>query len=116
MLDDLELLRTNEPLSYLLAHYVRLAEPNREAWHPRLMTFDGVEGPELSRLHGLLIAMDLIELSVGDIAARYRATTGGLRAAGSEMAGDEASAAKEAARRKPTRRPRRTKKAGADAA
>jgi hypothetical protein len=112
MLDDLERLRTIEPLRLLLAHYSRLEEPNREIWHPRLMALDGVEPPELSKLHGLLIAMDFIELSVGDVACKYRVTVAGLRAlpqvVDSEHVGDEVLAVSEKVT-KPFRRKREKK-------
>ena len=65
MLDDLERLRTSEPLRQLLAHYSLLAEPNCDMWQDRLMLLDGVESRELSKLHGLLIAMDWVELKCG---------------------------------------------------
>jgi hypothetical protein len=79
MFDDLERLKASESLLRLLTHYAKLAEPNREAWQPRLMALDGVEAGELSKLHGLLIAMDCIEMKVGEVAAGYRVTAAGLR-------------------------------------
>ena len=88
MLDDLERLRTSEPLRQLLMHYSRLAEPSREVWQDRLMSLDGVEARELTKLHGLLMAMDWIELKCGHFSAGtnspapgcYRVTNAGLRA------------------------------------
>jgi hypothetical protein len=88
MFDDLERLRTSEPLRQLLAHYGKLAEPDRSVWQDRLMSLDGVEARELAKLHGLLIAMDWIELKCGQITvlipgavpACYRVTGAGLRA------------------------------------
>jgi hypothetical protein len=88
MLDDLERLRTSEPMRQLLTHHCRLADPNRDAWQDRLMSLDGVDARELMKLHGLLIAMDWIELKVGHLSAGtnspvpacYRVTNAGLRA------------------------------------
>jgi hypothetical protein len=88
MFDDLERLRTSEPLRQLLAHYGQLAEPNRDVWQDRLMAMDGIEARELSKLHGLLIAMDWVELKSGHITVLipgavpgcYRVTGAGLRA------------------------------------
>jgi hypothetical protein len=88
MFDDLERLRTSEPLRQLLAHYGQLAEPDRSVWQDRLMALDGVEPRDLAKLHGLLIAMDWVELKCGQITvlvpgavpACYRVTSAGLRA------------------------------------
>ncbi len=88
MFDDLERLRTSEPLRQLLAYYGQLAEPNRDVWQDRLMAMDGIEARELSKLHGLLIAMDWVELKSGQITVLipgavpgcYRVTGAGLRA------------------------------------
>ena len=88
MLDDLERLRTSEPLLQLLTHYCRLADPNRESWQDRLMSLEAVDARELTKLHGLLLAMEWIELKVGHfspgsnhpVPACYRVTNAGLRA------------------------------------
>jgi hypothetical protein len=88
MFDDLERLRTSEPLRRLLAHYGQLAEPERSVWQDRPMAMDGGEARELAKLHGLLIAMDWVELKSGQITvlipgavpACYRVTGAGLRA------------------------------------
>jgi hypothetical protein len=88
MFDDLVRLRTSEPLRQLLAHYGQLAEPNRDVWQDRLMAMDGIEARELSKLHGLLIAMDWVELKSGQLTVLipgavpgcYRVTGAGLRA------------------------------------
>ena len=88
MLDDLDRLRTSEPLLQLLTHYGQLAEPQRDVWHDRLMSMEGVEPRELTKLHGLLIAMDWVELKCGQmvkfvpgaVPACYRVTGSGLRA------------------------------------
>jgi hypothetical protein len=115
MLDDLERLRTTEPLRLLLAHYARLAEPTREIWHPRPMALDGVEAPELSKLHGLLIAMDCIELKVGEMAASYRVTPAGLRmlqqVEGSKHMGEPPPTVAKPAKQTPFRRKRENKPA-----
>ena len=87
MLDDLERLRTSEPLLQLLTHYCRLADPNRESWQDRLMSLEAVDARELTKLHGLLLAMEWIELKVGHfspgsnhpVPACYRVTNAGLR-------------------------------------
>ena len=88
MLDDLDRLRTSEPLLQLLTHYGQLAEPQCDVWHDRLMSLEGVEPRELTKLHGLLIAMDWVELKCGQmvklvpgvVPACYRVTGSGLRA------------------------------------
>ena len=84
MFDDLERQRASEPLRQLLAHYTRLAEPNRDAWQDRLMSLDGIGAPALTKLHGLLIAMDWVELQTGHgnatFSTCYRVTGAGLRA------------------------------------
>jgi hypothetical protein len=85
MLDEIAHLRTNPPLLQLLTHYARGAEPNRDAWHNRLMSIDGVERSEITQLHGELLAYDWIELNGGQSdhllpGACYRITMDGLRA------------------------------------
>jgi hypothetical protein len=88
MLNDLERLRTNPRLRQLLAHYADLAQAGREIWQDRLMTVDGVDVAEISRLHGQLIAFDWIEQNTGQfsvlrqgaVTGCYRVTPAGLRA------------------------------------
>jgi hypothetical protein len=88
MFEELEQLRADAHLFGLLSHYAELGVPDREAWQDRLMALAGVEGKELSRLHGELIAYGWVEqntgatpvLKPGVVAACYRITTAGQRA------------------------------------
>jgi hypothetical protein len=71
-------------LSQLLAHYARLAEPDRQLWHDRLMALEGVEPQEITKLHGDLLALGWLEWTSshtgGKPSACYRLTPEGLRA------------------------------------
>ena len=88
MYDELDRLRTKSNLLLLLTYYADLAEPSRENWQDRLMAMDGVESPEMSKLHGELIAFSWIEQNTGNTTAHrlgavpgcYRVTLAGLRA------------------------------------
>jgi hypothetical protein len=88
MFDDEERLRRDKHLAMLLAHYAAAGAADRETWQDRLMALDGMEGKELSRLHGELIALGWIEqntgvtlvLKPGVVSACYRVTTAGQRA------------------------------------
>jgi hypothetical protein len=80
MLDDLDRLRTNPHLLELLSHYGNLGQTNRETWQPRLMATEGVEPPELVKLHGELIAFSWVEQNTGQVPICYRITLAGLRA------------------------------------
>ncbi len=85
MHDELDRLRTKPNLPFLLNHY---ADLGREAWQDRLMAMEGVESPELSKLHGELIAFNWIDqntgvfsvLRAGAVPNCYRVTPAGLRA------------------------------------
>src|SRR5947208_1694217 len=79
-LAELDCLRTNANLFGLLSHYALLAEAHLEAWHDRLMHLDGVESPQMARLHGELIAFGWVEQNIGEVPARYRITLDGWRA------------------------------------
>lgn len=87
-MDELEQLRNHTKLSLLLGHYVNAAAADRDAWLDRCMRFDNVNPPELSRLHGELIAQGWLEQNTGVVAhagagicaACYRATSEGRRA------------------------------------
>jgi hypothetical protein len=88
MLDELDRLRTKPNLLLLLKHYADLVGPSRETWQDHLMTMEGMEPQELSKLHGELIAFSWIEqntgnfsvLRAGALPACYRVTLAGLRA------------------------------------
>jgi hypothetical protein len=88
MFDELDRLRTEEPLRQLLAHYVEAGEPDRVAWQDRLMQVDGVEPEVLTKLHGELLAYGWVDLNVGAspglrngaVPLCYRATAAGRRA------------------------------------
>lgn len=79
-LDELDRLRSNADLLGLLCHYARLAEAHLEAWHDRLMHLEGIEPPQLARLHGELIAFAWVEQNTGAVPACYRITLAGWRA------------------------------------
>jgi len=64
----------------LLTHYASLGEGNQEAWHDRLMHLEGVESPQMARLHGELIAFAWVEQNTGQVPACYRITLAGWRA------------------------------------
>jgi hypothetical protein len=86
--DDLLRLRHNRRLFKLLTHYGRAAQTGRDAWHDRLMEFEGLSAKELSRLHGELLAHGWLEHNPdavscsrrGAVPACYRTTEAGLRA------------------------------------
>ena len=88
MHDDLDRLRTKSNLLLLLTHYADVGASSRETWQDRMMAMEGVESPELSKLHGELIAFNWIEqntgnfsvLRAGAVPGCYRVTTAGLRA------------------------------------
>ena len=79
MLDDLERMRSRPPLLELFCHYAKLGEPNREAWQPRRMEMEQVSASELSKLHGELIAFDMIEQNTFQVPCCYRVTPAGQR-------------------------------------
>ncbi len=86
MLDDHELLQETPGLLDLLRHYAELAQPDRQAWHDRLMSHDRHDPRGLTRLHGDLLAGGWIEQNTGHtvtgrggVAACYRITSAGLR-------------------------------------
>jgi hypothetical protein len=86
--DELDRLKAKPNLLQLLTHYADLGALSREEWQDRLMAMEGVEAPEMSKLHGDLIAFQWIEqntgnfsvLRAGAVPGCYRATLGGLRA------------------------------------
>ena len=88
MCDENYRLRTKPNLLQLLIHYASLAQPSRDIWQDRLMTMEGVDAPELSKLHGELIAFSCLEQNTGNIPViregavpgSYRVTLAGLRA------------------------------------
>jgi hypothetical protein len=88
MSDEVDRLRTKPALLQLLTHYADLAAPSRETWQDRLMTMDGMEPAEMSKLHGELIAFSWVEqntgnilvVRVGAVPGCYRVTLAGLRA------------------------------------
>lgn len=79
-LDELSCLRNDAHLLALLSHYAVVAEAEFEAWHDRLMRLDGVEAPQMARLHGELIAFGWVEQNTGIVPVRYRITLDGWRA------------------------------------
>lgn len=88
MTDELIRLRQQPRLAELLGHYVRASGDDREVWLARCMQLDHAPVPEMSRLHGELIAHGWIEQNTGVVApasagicaACYRTTAAGRRA------------------------------------
>jgi hypothetical protein len=88
MLDEMERLKDSTCLLELLAHYVELGKEDRDLWQDRLHAFDGLQGRDLSRLYGELIAHGWIEQNTGvtpvlepnRFGACYRITSAGQRA------------------------------------
>jgi hypothetical protein len=88
MLDELDRLRETRELFDLLWHYQEVSGGDREAWQDRVQEVEGLEGRELVRLHGELLAFGWIEQNTGvtptpragSAPACYRITTAGVRA------------------------------------
>lgn len=80
MFDEMERLRSSPHLLQLLSHYAHLGAEKRETWQNRLMTLEGVEPPELVKLHGWLIAFGWADQNTGHVPICYRITLAGLRA------------------------------------
>ncbi len=88
MFDEMERLRDEKDLFTLLSRYAALAAADRSLWQDRLREMDGVEGRQLVRLHGELLAYGWLEqntgltpvLRRGEAPACYRITPAGLRA------------------------------------
>jgi hypothetical protein len=86
--DELDRLRIKPHLLQLLTHYADLGALGRETWQDRLMAMEGVESPELSKLHGDQIAFNWIEQNTGNapgvrdgiVPACYRVTLNGFKA------------------------------------
>ncbi len=87
LVDEVQRLHSNKGLRLLLAHYVELSEENQETWHDRLTEFDNIQGRDLTKLYGELIAHGWIEQNTGSTpilepgrhAGCYRVTPSGLR-------------------------------------
>jgi hypothetical protein len=88
MQEEMQRLSDARGLLRLLAHYGQLGREDRQAWQDRLTNVDGVEGKELARLYGQLLAFGWVEqntgvtpvLRPGRFACCYRITPAGLRA------------------------------------
>lgn len=88
MFDEMDRLRSSELLYDLLERYVTLGKEDRQIWQERFLEVDGIEGKELTRAYGELIAYGWIEqntgatpvLELGKHMACYRVTTGGQKA------------------------------------
>lgn len=88
MFDELQHLRDDPKLARLLRHYADLCAGDREKWQDRLMEMGGVEGRDLTRLHGELIGFQWVEqntgmtpaLRAGAVPGCYRVTAAGVRA------------------------------------
>jgi hypothetical protein len=92
MSEELDLLLASAGLAELLAHYGRLAEIDRDVWHPRLNELAGSGSRELSQMHGELIAYGWIDLAV----YRYGGETGSQRTGGYRITPDGRRALREA--------------------
>lgn len=88
MFDEMERLRDDAGLFALLSHYAALGAPDRQVWQDRLLEREGVEGRQLVRLYGELLAYGWLEqntgltpvLRRGAAPACYRITPAGARA------------------------------------
>ena len=88
MFDEMDRLRDEKDLFTLLTHYAALGAADRQIWQDRLPQMEGVEGRQLVRLYGELLAYGWLEqntgltpvLRRGEAPACYRVTTAGLRA------------------------------------
>ncbi len=88
MLEEMQRLSESEPLRQLLDHYASRGVADRMVWQDRLMALESVPAPELTKLHGELLASEWVEMNVGftsgkcpgGVAACYRITVAGLRA------------------------------------
>lgn len=88
MLDEMDRLRECGKLFLLLCHYFDLGKEDRHIWQDRLLDFEELQGRELTRLYGELVAHGWLEqntgltpiLEFGRHAACYRITTTGQRA------------------------------------
>ncbi len=88
LFDEMDRLAEVRPLYDLLVHYANLGGADRDAWQDRLAELNGVEGRQLVRLHGELLAYGWLEqntgltpvLKFGAAPHCYRVTLAGLRA------------------------------------
>lgn len=88
MLEEMQRLHDSLPLRQLLDHYAQRGAADRQVWQDRLMSLEGVPAPELTRLHGELLAFEWLEMNVGvttgagggGVPGCYRVTVAGLRA------------------------------------
>lgn len=88
MLEELQRLRESIVLQQLLEHYASLGTADRAVWQQRRMELQGVGAPEITALHGELLAFSWIEMNfgfltgneAGGLSACYRITLDGLRA------------------------------------
>jgi hypothetical protein len=88
MSDLLESLVQNDRLYRLLAFYQQAGEVDREAWHDRVVDWEGEQPEDLIRWHGELLASAWIELNTGATPALapgracrcYRVTPAGRQA------------------------------------
>ncbi len=87
MEDDLEQLARDERLYRLLAHYQQAGD-DREAWHDRVMEWEGGSPADVVRWHGALLAANWVEqntgatpaVAAGRVAGCYRITPAGRQA------------------------------------
>lgn len=100
MFDDLDRLRDSPALLRLLSHYADAGREDRQTWRDRVMSLDGCDRRELTRLHGELLAFGWVELNAGTVTAKrdavenaYRVTAAGMKAAKTAVRAAEESAA-----------------------
>lgn len=88
MFDEFDRLKESPELLQLLTHYADLGAADRQIWQDRLMTLEGVEPRELTKLHGELIAYSWVDQNTGNVSTHkpgvvagcYRITLAGQRA------------------------------------
>ena len=86
MFDEMERLCNEKHLYALLSHYAAPGVEDRQVWQDRLCEMDSVEGQQLGRLHGELLAYNWLEqntgltpvLRRGEAPACYRITPAGF--------------------------------------
>jgi|SRR6516164_208920 hypothetical protein len=93
--DDIDQLAKDERLYRLLEHYQRCGGDDREAWHDRVMDWEGGSSADLVRWHGRLLAANWVEINTGAtpavaagrVAGCYRVTAAGRQALKRALAG-----------------------------
>ncbi len=100
MWDELQLLKGNEKLWWLLSHYASAGAADRETWQDRVMELEAADRQGLVKLHGILLAYSWIEQNTGSgsllqpgvVRQCYRITAAGLKALKSAAVKNDAKA------------------------